>query len=145
MIQVTKIFRFETAHAINGYAGSCRNVHGHSYELHVTVVPATRKDDYLAAPGFVIDFKELKKLVNQAVIDEFDHRLILSEEYLKHHPSLMTLENLVIWEMEPTAENILLYIRNVLQQILPEEVILHKLRIYETADSYAEWEKRHLA
>jgi 6-pyruvoyltetrahydropterin/6-carboxytetrahydropterin synthase len=82
MLRVTKIFRFETAHAIFGYPGSCRNIHGHSYVLHVTVQQAQAREGYLPAPGFVIDFKQLKQMVQQAVIEKFDHRLILSANYL---------------------------------------------------------------
>lgn len=140
MLRVTKIFRFETAHAIFGYAGSCRNIHGHSYVLHVTVQQALPTEEYLPAPGFVIDFKDLKRIVNYAVIDRFDHCIILSEAYLAAHPHLNTLPNLEVWAMEPTAENILLYVKDKLLAQLPEDVRLHQLKLYETNDSYAEWD-----
>jgi len=139
MLRVTKIFRFETAHAIFGYAGSCRNIHGHSYVLHVTVQQAVANDEFLSAPGFVIDFKELKAMVKEAVIDRFDHRIILSEAYLDKHPNLSSLENLEVWAIEPTAENILLQVKGKLQELLPATVSLSCLKLYETADSYAEW------
>lgn len=140
MLHVTKIFRFETAHAIHGYAGHCKNIHGHSYVLHVTVALANHTNDYLPSPGFIYDFKELKQLVNKTVISQFDHRLLLSEAYLSEHPAVAESENLTVWKAEPTAENILLFIRNELQRELPETVVLYKLKIYETSDSYAEWE-----
>ena len=141
MLRVTKIFRFETAHAIFGYAGSCRNIHGHSYVLHVTVQSSDpAPDDYLPAPGFVIDFKDLKAAVKLAVVDRFDHCIILSEAYLQAHPELRMLPNLEVWPVEPTAENILLHIKSKLQAALPDGVQLHQLKLYETADSYAEWD-----
>ena len=141
MLRVTKIFRFETAHAIFGYAGSCRNIHGHSYVLHVTVQQSDpAPGDYLPAPGFVIDFKDLKAAVNLAVVDRFDHCIILSEAYLQAHPELRMLPNLEVWPVEPTAENILLHIKSKLQAALPDGVQLHQLKLYETADSYAEWD-----
>ncbi|HSC54506.1 MAG TPA: 6-carboxytetrahydropterin synthase [Phnomibacter sp.] len=139
MLRVTKIFRFETAHAINGYNGSCRHIHGHSYVLHVTVQPATPADDFLPPPGFVIDFKDLKAVVQESVFNRFDHRIILSEAYIQLHPNLAQLQNLEVWPMEPTAENILLQVKASLQKQLPADVILSALKIYETADSYAEW------
>jgi 6-pyruvoyltetrahydropterin/6-carboxytetrahydropterin synthase len=139
MLRVTKIFRFETAHAIFGYAGSCRNIHGHSYVLHVTVQQAKASDEFIVAPGFVIDFKELKAIVKEAVIDRFDHRILLSEAYLNQHPHLSGLENLELWKVEPTAENILLQVKSTLQRLLPATVELSGLKLYETADSYAEW------
>lgn len=137
---MTKIFRFETAHAIHGYSGSCRNIHGHSYVLHVTVRQARASDEFLAAPGFVIDFKDLKRIVNSQVIERLDHRIILSEAYLAAHPSLSNLENLEVWAVEPTAENILLRVKGVIAALLPPEVKLQCLKLYETSDSYAEWE-----
>jgi 6-pyruvoyltetrahydropterin/6-carboxytetrahydropterin synthase len=141
MLQITKIFRFEAAHAIHGYAGKCRNVHGHSYVLHVTVGQAEHANEYLPAPGFIIDFKELKKVVNGAVIDDLDHALILSEDYLKQYTALANSENLKRWNMEPTAENIILHIKAALEKELPESVLLRRLKLYETNDSYAEWER----
>ena len=139
MLQVTKIFRFETAHAIHGYAGLCKNIHGHSYILHVTVAQAKSNEEYLPSPGFIFDFKELKGLVNKTIIQQFDHGLLLSEAYANQHFFARSFENLTIWKMEPTAENILLFVRNTLQEVLPANVVLQKLKIYETADSYAEW------
>ncbi|MEN9684876.1 MAG: hypothetical protein RLZZ28_662 [Bacteroidota bacterium] len=141
MLQVTKIFRFETAHAIHGYNGHCKNIHGHSYVLHVTVAMAGHNSGFIESPGFIIDFKDLKQYVNEKVISRFDHQLILSEAFIKANPTVAESENIHIWKVEPTAENILLHIRNELQQVFPPEVVLHKLTIFETSDSYAVWEK----
>ncbi|MDP1843842.1 MAG: 6-carboxytetrahydropterin synthase [Sediminibacterium sp.] len=140
MLKVTKIFRFETAHAIHGYNGHCKNIHGHSYVLHVTVGDPIGDIAFLPKPGFIVDFKDLKKWVNEIIIQEFDHCLILSKDFVKEHPNTARTENLLIWEMEPTAENILLHIKNKLLKALPDNILLKKLIIYETNDSYAEWE-----
>ncbi|MBK8140358.1 MAG: 6-carboxytetrahydropterin synthase [Chitinophagaceae bacterium] len=127
------------AHAISDYPGSCNNIHGHSYELHVTVSTINQEKCYLAPPGFILDFKELKKLVNTHVIQALDHKLILSKNYLGKNSSINPLENLVPWESEPTAENLLLYIQSVLSENLPVNIKLAKLKLYETKGSYAEW------
>lgn len=140
MLQVTKIFRFEAAHAIHGYAGKCRNIHGHSYKLYITVASKIPVDEYIPATGILFDFKDLKHLVNEAVIEKLDHRLLLSEAYLAEHPALRELENVTACEMEPTAENLLLFIRKNLQEALPQGIELCELKIYETADSYATWD-----
>ena len=86
MIQITKIFHFEMAHAIHGYEGACKNIHGHSYELHVSVCAANGNRDYIPAPGFVVDFSEIKKIVNKTVIEKFDHKLLLSESFSIRKP-----------------------------------------------------------
>lgn len=127
------------AHAILGYAGVCKNIHGHSYELQVTVSSGDTGDEYIPAPGFVLDFKELKKLVIATVIETFDHKLVLSRDYLAKNPDIHSLENLVIWEAEPSAENLLVYMKQILYEKIPDELKLVQLKLYETKDSYAEW------
>ena len=110
MLSVTKIFRFEMAHALYGYAGKCKNIHGHSYVLHVTVTSSVNKQGYLPAPGLIFDFKDLKKIVDDLILQKLDHQLVLSGTYLNTNPAFMAAENLLIWEMEPSVENILLFI-----------------------------------
>lgn len=127
------------AHAINGYPGACKNIHGHSYELRVTVTAGNFNQGYIPSPGFILDFKVLKQIVTAEVIKTFDHKLVLSSDYLQLNPSLTTHENLVIWDVEPTAENLLIYIMQVVSGKLPENINLVKLKLYETKDSYAEW------
>lgn len=131
------------AHAICGYPGKCNNLHGHSYELHVTVASPDTTDEYLPKPGFIMDFKELKRIVNEIVINKLDHNIVLSQDYIALHASITTAPNIYVWQHEPTAENILVYIKTNLQQMLPAGVQLVKLKLYETADSYAEWINTH--
>lgn len=139
MLQLTKIFRFETAHAIHGYSGLCRNIHGHSYELHVTIKSKNPPSGYLPAPGFLVDFKDLKHIVKSEVVDYFDHRLFVSRDYVVAHPNVEGLENLEIWDFEPSAENILLFILDKVRKALPEDIEICRMKIYETSTSYAEW------
>lgn len=139
MISLTKIFSFEMAHAIHGYNGACKNIHGHSYELHVTVASSNNITDYIPAPGFIVDFKELKLLVNNNIIKTLDHKLVLSDAYLAVNPAIKSHENLVTWQVEPTAENLLIYIMKTLQKEMPTLVKLEKLKLYETKDSFAVW------
>lgn len=139
MIQVSKIFRFEMAHAIHRYPGNCKNLHGHSYQLHVAVAATTNTDTYLPDPGYVIDFKALKHWVQSSVLNYLDHATVLSKGYVIDNCVQLPQERLQVWEAEPTAENMLVYIRLQLQQIIPDEVMVAKLVLYETQDSYAEW------
>lgn len=138
MITLTKIFRFEVAHAIHGYSGACANIHGHSYELHVCVAGMQKGENFIGGTGIVIDFKDLKKLVQESVIGRLDHKLILSRDFLK--PSGMApREGLLVFESEPTAENLLIFIRDEIRKFLPADIKLISLRLWETRDSYAEW------
>jgi 6-pyruvoyltetrahydropterin/6-carboxytetrahydropterin synthase len=139
MIQLTKIFNFEMAHAIHGYQGACKNIHGHSYELHVTVSASEGYDQYIPAPGFIIDFKQIKKIVTTAIVEKFDHKIVLSHNFLVQNSSFLSPENLVTWQVEPTAENLLFFIKETLLNKFPENVKLLQLKLFETKDSYAEW------
>lgn len=140
MLSLTKIFRFEAAHAILGYPGPCAHVHGHSYVLQVTVTGTTPDDSYLPGLGMILDFKDLKKWVQNRVIDALDHAFMVSEAYAALHPEMVAGEATLIFPFEPTAENLLLYIRNTLLGQLPPGVLLKSLRLNETADSFAQWE-----
>jgi 6-pyruvoyltetrahydropterin/6-carboxytetrahydropterin synthase len=142
MLRLTKIFHFEMAHAIYGYRGACSSIHGHSYELHVTVASTTETDDPIPGCGILMDFKALKAIVKTCVIEPLDHKLLLSGNFLSKTPTLVSHQNLVTWPVEPTAENILLFIKKALHDKLPAGVILSNLKLYETKDSYAEWQCR---
>ena len=78
-IRVTKSFGFETGHALYGYDGLCKNVHGHSYKLHVTVVGRPIDDQSHVKNGMVIDFKDLKTIVKSEVVDVFDHATVFNK------------------------------------------------------------------
>jgi 6-pyruvoyltetrahydropterin/6-carboxytetrahydropterin synthase len=139
MITITKIFRFETAHAIYGYQGPCAHIHGHSYELHVRVAAEENEAEYIGGTGIIIDFKDLKALVQTAVIKKLDHKLVLSREYLAATTNSFAEQEVVIFDAEPTAENLLIYIRKEIQNLFPENIRLRSLTLWETRDSYAEW------
>ena len=142
MLSVTKIFYFEMAHAIYGYSGPCKNVHGHSYELHVTVSNSFFGDDYIPAPGFVLGFKELKQLVQSSVLETLDHKIVLSDQFLANNNAMALQQNLLVWKAEPTAENILIYIQKILCEKLPSAIKLASLTLYETKSSYALWKNK---
>ncbi len=139
MISLTKIFRFEAAHAIYGYPGSCSHIHGHSYELHVTVAARRKNDHYIPAPGMIIDLKELKKIISEAVIERFDHKLLLSNEYIEGTPVNIPADEFILFDAEPTVENLLFYIQSKIIKSLPGSIKLLFMKLYETRDSYAEW------
>ena len=75
-IRITKQFTFETGHALYGYDGKCRNVHGHSYKLHVTVIGKPISDANHVKFGMVIDFSDLKEIVKEEIVSVFDHATV---------------------------------------------------------------------
>ena len=141
VIRITKEFRFEAAHALKGYDGPCKNIHGHSYELSVTIIgnPVEAKDS--PKKGMIMDFTELKKIIKKTVIDPFDHALILSSDYPddEFKRSGEAFSNVLLVEYQPTSENLLIDFAARIRHLLPYTVKLHSLRLRETSTSYAEW------
>lgn len=127
------------AHAIHGYDGPCKHVHGHSYELHLAITGENTGAGYIPAPGFEVDFKEIKQLVVAEVINRLDHKLVLSHDFLAVNPSFAGQENLISWEVEPSAENLLIFIAKKLKDRVPAHSRLSYMKLYETNNSYAEW------
>lgn len=137
-VSITKILRFEAAHVIHGHSGGCGHIHGHSYELHVTIALAQSLPGYIDGLGMVFDFKELKKLMNDNVIGLLDHKLLVSKMHLEVSGLSFSQDEMLVLDAEPTAENLLIFINEKATGLLPEQVKLSVLRLWETRDSYAE-------
>ena len=140
-VRLTKQFNFEMAHALYGYDGPCRNIHGHSYVLEVTVTGEPLEDPASPKNGMVMDFSELKNIVKEQIISKVDHALVLNAD--SPHGALTELENhfekLIFVPFQPTCENMLLDFVNVLKMMLPDRVSLHHVLLRETPKSFAEW------
>jgi 6-pyruvoyltetrahydropterin/6-carboxytetrahydropterin synthase len=140
-IRVTKSFTFEMAHALWNYDGPCRNIHGHSYQLYVTVYGQPSKDLDNTKLGMVIDFSDLKKIVNQCVVDYFDHSVVISSR--ASQPDIERVEQMFekfyVVEYQPTCENLVIDMAEKIRTRLPDRVSLYSLRLVETATSFAEW------
>ena len=143
-VKVTKIFTFEMAHALLGYDGDCRNIHGHSYRLHVTVSGRPLQQPGHPKDGMVLDFKQLKALVKEKILCPYDHALVLNEQTSNEviAPLKKVYQKITLTPFQPTCENLVLGFVQGIQNGLPEGVELFSLRLYETATSYAEWEQR---
>lgn len=139
-IRLTKEFHFELAHALEGYDGACRNIHGHSYILYVTVIGSPISSISNPKLGMIMDFGDLKGIVNSTIISRFDHALLLNQS----SSMLKTLRSESFGKVEslpfqPTCENLLPYFADLISSRLPGDVKLHHLKLNETATSFAEW------
>jgi len=121
-VTATKIFTFDAAHFLPGYDGPCMNMHGHTYQLEVTV---ERVGPQVISAGpaeaMVMDFRDLKEIVKRKVIDLFDHQV---------------LNNVVTFRT--TAENLAAFIFDAVNTSLPPDVKCVKVRLYETPTSFVE-------
>ncbi len=142
IIRLTKEFSFEAAHALDGYDGPCREIHGHSYKLFVTVKgrPSAAESDPKC--GMVMDFGVLKRIVGEEIVGRFDHALVLRAT-VDNAPLREALAarfaNIVEVDYQPTCENMLDDFARRIDGRSPQDVKLCALRLHETATSYAEW------
>ena len=141
-IRITKSFTFETGHALYGYDGLCKNVHGHSYKLDVTVIGTPIKDSNNVKFGMVIDFKDLKEIVKSEIVEVFDHATVFNQN-TPHVALAKTLEEsghkVLLVDYQPTSEKMIKDIASKIKARVPESITLHHLKLQETATSYAEW------
>jgi 6-pyruvoyltetrahydropterin/6-carboxytetrahydropterin synthase len=109
---VTKEFTFDAAHKLINYHGKCENLHGHTYKLHVTVEGKIKKN------GLVMDFVELKRIVNENVISKLDHSYL--NDLIKN----------------PSAEIIVKWIWDNLKDLKEYGAQLYELKLWETPTSF---------
>jgi len=142
IIRVTKIFSFDMAHALDGYDGLCKNIHGHTYHLRVTIAGNVRDQKGHPKNGLVMDFGDLKKIVKAEILDKFDHSLVLMEgSPLVNLTGVQVNERLITTPFQPSCENLLIHFISLLEPLIPKNVTLISARLNETPNSYAEWLK----
>ena len=141
-IRITKQFSFETGHALYGYDGKCKNVHGHSYKLSVTVIgkPIVNRNDVKF--GMVIDFSDLKKIVKEEIVDQFDHATVFNETtpHIELANELKSRgHHVILVGYQPTSENMVIDFAQRIKNRLPDSIKLFSLKLQETDSSFAEW------
>lgn len=140
-LRVSKIFEMETAHALWGYDGKCKNIHGHSYKLTVSVTGDISQDKDDSKLGMIIDFTDLKAIVKEHIVNPFDHCLLVNKN--TPHAEYANVEHgfskIMLCDYQPTCENMLVDMVKRLQQALPTNITLKYARLQETANSYSEW------
>ena len=73
MLTVSKQCQFDAAHVLTNHAGQCKNLHGHTYRIVVEVAESADGKD------MVIDFKDLKQVMRETILDRFDHSFIFDQ------------------------------------------------------------------
>jgi len=141
-IRITKQFSFETGHALYGYDGKCKNVHGHSYKLSVTVIGTPITDRSNVKFGMVIDFSDLKKIVKEEIVDLFDHATVFNgtTPHIELAQELKSRgHDVILVDYQPTSENMVIDFAKKINSRLPDIIKLHSLKLQETESSFAEW------
>ncbi len=141
-VRITKQFTFETGHALYGYDGKCRNVHGHSYKLSVTVIGHPIQDTSHVKQGMVMDFGDLKNIVKREIVDVFDHATVFNKN-TPHVDLAHTLQreghNVLLVDYQPTSECMVVDFAQTITAHLPEHIKLFSVKLQETETAFAEW------
>jgi 6-pyruvoyltetrahydropterin/6-carboxytetrahydropterin synthase len=126
---------------LKDYDGLCKNIHGHSYRLAVTVIGDTNNEVSSPKLGMVMDFGDLKRIVYDQIINVYDHALVVNET--ENEPKKLSLKSgtgkLIFTPFQPTCENMVADFARIIREKLPQHLKLYSIRLNETANSYAEW------
>ena len=135
MITVTKTVKFDAAHVLTNHRGLCKNLHGHTYRVDVSVAQAEGDDR-----DMVIDFKDLKAIANEVICDRFDHAFVYNTASSGECEIAAVVEKngmrTVAIPFRSTAENLA---RHFYESLKPRIPGLSAVKVWETADSCAEY------
>ena len=135
MITVTKTIRFDAAHVLTNHQGLCKNLHGHTYRVDVSVAKGDGD-----TRDMVIDFKDLKRIASEVVCERFDHAFIYNTESAGEREIAAVVEKngmrTVAIPFRSTAENLARMFFGELKALIPG---LSAVKVWETADSCAEY------
>lgn len=135
MLKVTKTVRFDAAHILTNHQGLCKNLHGHTYRVDVTV--AQRPND---TGDMVIDFKDLKRVCEEVILERFDHAFVYDETSPGESEIAAVLAKnsmrIVAMPFRSTAENLARHFFEELRSRIPG---LAGVKVWETPDSVAEY------
>jgi 6-pyruvoyltetrahydropterin/6-carboxytetrahydropterin synthase len=137
MTTVTKTVRFDAAHILTNHSGLCKNLHGHTYKVDISVSASGTKDD-----GMVMDFKDLNKIATSVICDRFDHAFICNTQSAGESEIADVVARngmrTVALPFRSTAENLARFFFDELEDKIHG---LCSVKVWETQDSCAEYRK----
>ena len=135
MLTITKSVKFDAAHVLTNHNGLCKNLHGHTYRVDVSVRQADNDSS-----DMVMDFKDVKRICEETVLSKFDHAFIYDETSDgESEIAAVVVKNgmrAAALPFRSTAENLAKCIFDALKVRIP---CIYSVRVYETADSCAEY------
>ena len=139
-VRITKVFEFEMAHALYHHDRKCKYIHGHSYKLAVTIIGTPMHEEGAPHDGMLIDFGAFKELMNDEIISQFDHALLINANApYTEMKNIELFDNTMVVPYQPTCENIILDFAERIKNKLPGRVKLFSLKLHETSTSFVEW------
>jgi 6-pyruvoyltetrahydropterin/6-carboxytetrahydropterin synthase len=137
MYFVEKAFRIPIGHRLSKHKGLCCNIHGHNWKLLIKV-----KSETLNQNDMIIDFYDLKTIVDKLIITKFDHCLIV-----KYDDRMIPEDydgKIIRINCDPTAEFLSRYIYEELEKYFNKSlpgIFVDQITLYENDDSSAMYRK----
>ena len=143
-MRITRRLEFDAGHRIPNHASLCRHLHGHRYAIEVTVSGAIVATEGDSEQGMVADFAGVKALVQQHVVEPWDHAFLA---YARDHAVVAFLRSIpghrtVLFDAPPTAEHLALTACGILERAFAraygKRIRIERVRIYETPNCWAD-------
>lgn len=138
-IRVTKVFSFSMAHALTNHDGLCKNLHGHTYSLEITVAGKPLEQPGHPKAGMVADFADIKAIVTEKIISQYDHSAVINIDDKDKYGINDQNTKVHYTNFSPTCEMLLTHFVHMLHSAFPENISLQTIRLVETPTSWAEW------
>ncbi|MBK6617500.1 MAG: 6-carboxytetrahydropterin synthase QueD [Nitrosomonas sp.] len=141
---ITRKFEFDAGHRISTHASQCRNLHGHRYVLEITLSGKIVSDEGVPEQGMVMDFSQIKSIVHQALINQWDHAFLVYAQDKVVLDFLLSIpeHKTVVLDLQPTAENLALIAFDILdhafRRCYMEQLQLDHVRLFETPNCWAD-------
>ena len=141
---ITRRLEFDAGHRIPSHHSKCRHLHGHRYAIEVTLSGSIITEAGAAEQGMVMDYSEVKRIANVALVDLWDHAFLVYRQDLDVLQFLQSLDDhkTVVLDTPPTAENLALTAFRILDAAYRDtygnQLRLEQVRLFETPNCWAD-------
>ena len=141
---ITRRLEFDAGHRIPSHHSKCRHLHGHRYAIEVTLSGSIITEVGAAEQGMVMDYSEVKRIANVALVDLWDHAFLVYRQDLDVLQFLQSLDDhkTVVLDTPPTAENLALTAFRILDAAYRDtygnHLRLEQVRLFETPNCWAD-------
>jgi 6-pyruvoyltetrahydropterin/6-carboxytetrahydropterin synthase len=147
---ITRRLEFDAGHRIPSHKSKCRHLHGHRYAIEITLSGEIITAPGASEQGMVMDYSEVKRIANIALVDKWDHAFLVYSEDIKLLQFLQSLEDhkTVVLDTPPTAENLALTAFQILEVAYRDtygnHLRLEQVRLFETPNCWADAIRRQI-
>ena len=143
-VEITRRLEFDAGHRIPSHKSKCRNLHGHRYVLEVTAFGTIQPERGQSDDGMVVDFSDLKQIMNDAVVEPWDHAFLVFAGDKSGVTALACIKEhkTVKLDVIPTVENLVNVAASLIRDAVEDRqapFMIRHVRLYETPNCWADW------